>query len=361
MDPDLSEDIRATIRAAFARYDSRDHGPGAWDALSQQVGITGLFVPEHLGGAGLGLREIALVAGELGRAAARTPFLSTVVLATNLVLATTDGAYRSELLSRLLEGKTVIAVAVAEPDGKWQTTDSSVTARESASGWLLNGTKYSVIDGSAADILFVLAGTRTGVTWFVVEAGSAGVERSVADAFDSTRDLATISLTDVAATPLIGPDRAADVARDTLLRGLLAVAADQVGVAERALELAVEHAKSRTQFGKPIGSFQAIKHRCADSLLELELARATVDSAAATDTDDSQVELAYLYASRAAITAAEASIQIHGGIGFTWEHDAHLFLRRARLGAVLFGPLGEHREAIARSAGLPLLMPVTNP
>ncbi|WP_433598248.1 acyl-CoA dehydrogenase family protein [Nocardia sp. CA-135953] len=352
MSPDLSEDIRAAVRATFIRHDPREHGSGAWEALAQQIGVTGLFVPEALGGAGLGSSEMALVAQELGRTAAKTPFLSTAVLATTVALAAEDGPLRADTLSWLLEGKTVVAVAVAETDGTWHVHQPTTTARESGAGWTIDGVKQCVVDGAAADLYFVFAETSTGAAWFVIDGGAPGVRRTPADAFDLTRDLATVTFTDSPASILIGPDRAAEVVWDTARQGLLAVAADQIGVADRALQLAVEHAKSRSQFGKVIGSFQAIKHLCADVLLEVELARAAVDSAALAG-DDARIALAHLCAARAAISATEASIRIHGGIGFTWEHEAHLYLRRARMGAVLFGPLDEYRDAIARSAGLP--------
>ena len=339
MSADLLEDLRATTRKALSA--------GSGDVVDE-LDLAGLLVDSDLGGLGLGDREMALVSTELGRALSPSSFLPSAVLAATLLThAGTDAA--TELLAGLVAGDTRCAVAVADADGSWAMSTSPVVAVPADPGWLLNGTVWGISTPSQPDTLLTVASTGDGVALFAMAADD--VEIALADQLDPARGLIGVVLSDAPARLLSGRDAATKALEEAYRRGLLAVGAEQLGVARTCLETAVGYAKTRSQFGSPIGSFQAIKHRCAEVLVHVELADAAldqaVDSGASVD-----AELAFTVATSAALSAAESCIHIHGGIGFTWEHRAHRSLRRARVNATLMGPSAVHRDAIAASAGL---------
>ncbi len=339
MSVELLEDLRATTRRALSA--------SAGDVVDE-LDLAALLVGADLGGLGLGDREMALVGTELGRALAPSSFLPTAVLAATLLThADTDAA--ATLSAGLTKGDVRCAVAVADADGAWVTSTSPVVATVTDGEWLLGGTVWGISTPSPPDTVLTAASTDSGLALFALAANE--VHTVPADQLDDTRGLITVALTDAPARLLAGQAVAVRALAAAYRRGLLAVAAEQLGVARTCLETAVEYAKTRNQFGSPIGSFQAIKHRCAEVLLDVELADAVLDhavgSAASID-----AELAFVVACRAALNAAESCIHIHGGIGFTWEHPAHRYARRARVNATLMGPSAVHRDAIAASAGL---------
>jgi len=225
-------------------------------------------------------------------------------------------------------------------------------------GWILDGHKSFVLDGHTADLILVVAATGSGLSLFGVRADAAGLHRRVLPTLDQTRKLARLEFRSVAATRLIGaPGEAGAVLARTLDVAAIAVAAEQLGGAQRALDMAVGYAKTRYQFGRPIGSFQTIKHRCADLLLEVSSLRSAVRYAAAAVAEDSDeipvvAAMTKAYASDVYFHAAAENIQIHGGIGFTWEHDAHLYFKRAKSSELFLGDASYHRERLAQRIGL---------
>jgi len=339
MSAELLADLRATTRSAL--------NSGSFDVVDE-LDLAGLLVDADRGGLGMGESEMILVATELGRALSPSSFLPNVVLAVTLLAhAETDAA--TKILAAVAEGRSRCAVAVAEVDAPWLPPQPAVAATQrSDGGWLLSGTVWGLSTPTAPDTVLVVAGADGEAALFAAATRDADVTH--ADELDPSRRLVRIALGDAAAQRLSDGDGTGAIA-EAYRRGLLAVGAEQAGVARNCLEEAVAYAKSRSQFGSPIGSFQAIKHRCAEVLLDVELADAVIEQAIQTGAA-ADAELAFVVATRAALSAAESSIHIHGGIGFTWEHRAHRYLRRARVNATLLGPMTFHRDAVAASAGL---------
>ncbi|MGO9151873.1 acyl-CoA dehydrogenase family protein [Mycobacterium sp.] len=339
MSAELLEDLRATTRRALSA-----NGGDVVDELD----LAALLVDSGLGGLGLGDREMTLVSTELGRALSPSSFLPTAVLAATLLIHT-DRDAAAGLLAGLTAGHIRCAVAVTEADAAWVASTSPVVATVTDGDWRLSGTVWGISTPSPPDTVLTAASTDAGLALFALAAND--VQVVPADQLDAARGLITVVLSDTPARLLSGVDAAAKALAEAYRRGLLAVAAEQLGVARTCLETTVEYAKTRNQFGSPIGSFQAIKHRCAEVLLDVELADAALDQAVGSGASV-DAELAFVVACRAALKAAESCIHIHGGIGFTWEHLAHRYLRRARVNATLMGPSAVHRDAIAASAGL---------
>jgi alkylation response protein AidB-like acyl-CoA dehydrogenase len=340
MSAELLEDLRTTTRQALSA--------GAGDVVDE-LDLAGLLVDSDRGGLGMGDREVVLVAEELGRALSPSVFLPTVVLAsTMLARAGTEAA--DKLLAAVATGEIRCAVAVGYTEASQKPIPPGVVATPtSGGGWLLNGSVWGLSPPAQPYALLTDAATDDGAAIFAVDVEQAEV--TVADQLDSPRGLIEVALSQTPGRLLSGRDQATGAIAEAYRRGLLAVGAEQLGVARTCLTTAVEYAKTRTQFGAPIGSFQAIKHRCAELLLDVELADAVVDQAVQSGISV-DAELAFVVATRAALSAAESCIHIHGGIGFTWEHSAHRYLRRARVNATLMGPSAVHRDAVAASAGL---------
>lgn len=326
MTSDLLEDLRATTRQALS---------AGGDDVVDQLDLAAMLLDAEHGGLALREREMVLVAEEIGRSAAASSFLSTVVLGATLLRE---------------HHQPPSAVVIAGADGSWESVPSSVRATADTDGrWRLQGAAWAVTTPSAPRALVTAATTDTGVALF--ELSSDDVALVAADEFDPGRGLVEVTFGGATARRIVEPAEAAERLATAHRRTLLAVAAEQLGVARACLQTTVDYARTRTQFGAPIGSFQAIKHRCADTLLGAELAAAVLHQAVASGTR-TDAELAFVVANRAAVTAAEANIHVHGGIGFTWEHSAHRYLRRARTNATLLGAPGLHRNVIAESAGL---------
>ncbi|WP_399094612.1 acyl-CoA dehydrogenase family protein [Streptomyces sp. BBFR2] len=341
------------VRAVLARYD----GAAAWQPLTGQIGAAGLAIPEAYGGAGGGFRELHVVLGELGRALSPVPFLGSVVLTAQAILASGDEAARGRLLPGLASGAVTGALAWAE-GGSWDPARIRTEAVAGPDGgWRLSGVKEHVLHGADAGLLLVAARTARGLALFEVPAGEPRTRREALVPVDSTRAQARIVLDD-AEGRLLGAD--GDGAR-TLTRLLdlaaTALAAEQTGAAASCLERTVAHVGTREQFGRPIGSFQAVKHRLADAYVQVEAAR-TAALAAACAADDGSPALPRLAAaaksacSEAFTAVAGEMVQLHGGIALTWEHQAHHYLKRAYAAAHLFGSASWHRGRLAAELGL---------
>ena len=323
-----------------------------WAQLAGQLGLQGLVIPEKYGGFDAGPVELAIVCEEMGRALLCAPYFSTAVLAVHALLASGDQAAAEEFLPSLADGGTIATLAVCEDDGAWTTDGLQTSARRSGDGYRLDGRKSFVLDGHTADLLLVVAQAEDGPSLFAVPGDAAGLGRRLLETLDMTRKQAELTLNDVPARLIGAEGSAADVVRRTLRLAAVALAAEQVGGAQRCLDMSVEYAKIRMQFGRPIGSFQAIKHMCADLLLEVESARSAAYYGAWAAEEGSEElplvsSLAKAFCSEAYFRAAADNIQIHGGIGFTWEHDAHLYYRRAKSTELMLGTPEEHREVAA--------------
>ncbi len=321
------------------------YDPRVWATMAGQLGLQGLAIPERFGGAGCGAAELVVTLEEMGRALLCAPYLGSAVLAARAVLAV--GA--EEFLPGIADGTTVATVALAEDDRGWSVDGLRTVAVPDRDTWVLTGHKTYVLDGHTADLLLVVAAEESGPSLFAVAADAPGLIRRPLQTIDLTRKQAALSLDGVPARRL-GPARAA--MESALRSAIIALAAEQVGGAQRCLDMSVEYAKLRVQFGRPIGSFQAIKHRCADMLLSIERARSAVYHAAqAADQEADELltvaSLAKALCSEVYLQVAADTIQIHGGIGFTWEHDAHLYFRRAQSTQAMFGSPDYHRELVA--------------
>jgi alkylation response protein AidB-like acyl-CoA dehydrogenase len=365
---DEQEALRSTVRRFLADTSpeaevrrlmetSKGYDPDVWRQLAGQLGLLGLIVPEAYGGSGFSYLELIVVFEEMGRSLLCAPFFSTVAMATTLLLALDDDAASKDLLPRMADGSCVATVALAEQNGSWNTGDVAMAAGRDGAGWTLSGEKFYVVDGHVADVILVVARTEAGTSVFAVESGAAGLVADLSSTMDKTRKLAHLTFDNTPAR-LIGPEGEADGALARMLDlAAIALAAEQVGGAQRVLEIAVGYAKIREQFGRPIGSFQAIKHKCANMLMEIEAAKSAAyyaGWAAAGDDPELPVlaSVAKAYCSDAYVHAAAENIQIHGGIGFTWEHPAHLYFKRAKSSELFLGAPNYHRERLLQGIGM---------
>ena len=323
-------------------YDS-----GLWRRLCGEIGVAGLLVPESHGGAGASLADMLVVMAELGRALTPVPMLGSAVLATAVLLEADDDT-AGRLLPALADGTTVAALAWAGQDGLWDPGQAACRAsQDPAGGWRLSGEAHYVLDGDVAGVLLVAAHAPDEVAVFEVNPAAAGVTRRAVTTMDTTRRLATARLDGAAGRPVgcgpAGLARARDLA-------CLALAAEQAGAARRALEQTVAYTKERVQFGRPIGSFQALQHRMADLHVLTESAW-SLCWAAAQEGDGSgpglRAAAARAYCSEALLRVTGQMIQLHGAIGVTWEHGAHRYFKRAHGAGQLFGPPSAHLARIA--------------
>jgi len=332
-----------------------------WKQMGQELGLQGLAIPEEYGGQGFTWVELGIVLEETGRALLCSPFLSTVIAAT-AIQNSGDAEQQKALLPGIASGETIATFAYAEPDKGWALEDISLEATPKDGGYVLNGSKTYVIDGGIANVIAVAArlpGTSgpDGIGLFTVSGDADRLTRAPLDALDLTRKLARLDFNGVAATPLGEPGKASPVVERTLNHIAVALAAEMCGGAQSALDMAVQYAKDRVQFGRPIGSFQAIKHMCANMLLQVESAKTAMYYAlwvaAANDPDlPIAAPMAKAYAADAFFKVACDNIQVHGGIGFTWEHDAHLYYRRAKSSEIMFGDAPYQRELLATRLGI---------
>jgi alkylation response protein AidB-like acyl-CoA dehydrogenase len=334
------------------------YDPGVWKQLAGELGLAGLAVPEADGGQGFGMLELSIALDELGRELAGGPFFATACLAVLALRNVATPAERAELLPGIAAGETIATLAVADAPA----APSPDTIQCHAQGSRLTGEKRFVIDGQNAGLLLVAAreaGSRAaeGVGLFALEASAPGVRIEPAPGLDLTRKLAQLRLEGAPARRLGAAGSAWPALERTLAEARIGLASEQIGGAARCLELAVAHAQGRIQFGRPIGSFQAVKHRAVDVLTLLELARsaawwaAWVAATGSSDLSEASA-IAHSLGCEAFEKAAYECIHLHGGMGFTWEHDAHLFYRRARADRVLFGDPAAARATLAHALGL---------
>ena len=350
---------KAEAAAVLARTETTDtYDAGLWRTLAAEIGCAGLLIPESLGGAGASFREVAVVAEELGRSVAPVPFLGSAVLATVVALAARD----EELLTRLAEGTTTAALAVpfdSMPGAAPRPTIKigPVAADDPAGTYRLTGTVSGVADALLADVLIVAAdGVPFGL--YAVTADAPGVTRTPVVSLDMTRQLCDLTLTSAPARRITGGPAGEAALAAALRAGAGILASEQLGLAERALDITLAYVKQRYQFARPVGSFQALKHRFADWWVAVTQARAAARYAAAclaADDPDTPiaVALAKSMCSEVAMLAGQEMIQLHGGIGFTWEHPAHLYLKRAKSSSLALGTADRHRATLATLVNLP--------
>ena len=368
---DEQEEFRTTLRRFFEEHSPQaevrrlmdsalGYDPATWKLMSDELGLPGIGIDAVHGGQGFGPIELGLALGEMGRSLACAPFFSTAVLAASALTHVGDEAARREILPALAAGEIATLAWVEAPDD-WRPEASRCTAHADSEGFRLRGAKHFVIDGCAAARLLVVArepGSEgdAGLGVFAVDADAPGVTRTPLRSFDATRKLARIDLADARGRALGTPGQTGPGLRRALYASVAALCAEMVGGMERCLENAVEYARTRHQFSRPIGSFQAIKHKCADVLILLEGARSATRAALeAAAEDDPELPLlasvAKAHCSEAYFRAATENIQILGGVGVTWEYDAHLYYRRAKSSEILLGDAAWHHENIAREIG----------
>jgi alkylation response protein AidB-like acyl-CoA dehydrogenase len=341
----------AKVRETMERPTGFD--PSVWHKMAAEIGLQGIAIPEKYGGQGFGAVVQGVALEEMGRSLLCAPYLSTAVLAVSALLYARDEEARKSLLPGIASGEFVATLAVSDQAGRWDPSAVATRATSTRGGWKLEGTALFVLDGHLADVVLVAARTPVGLSLFHTRGDAPGLARTPLATLDRTRKQAKLEFAGVEAT-LIGEEgSAAPVLERVLHAAAAALAAEQVGGAQRCLDMAVDYAKVRVQFERPIGSFQAIKHKCADMLLDVEAARSAA-LYASTCVDEQHEDLACAastakaFCSEAYVRCAAANIQIHGGIGITWEHPAHLFLRRAKTSEILFGTPTEHRERLVQ-------------
>ncbi|BBX19122.1 acyl-CoA dehydrogenase [Mycolicibacterium duvalii] len=337
----------AAVRAAMESDPPFDRK--VWQRLGAELGVLGLSVPEAAGGVGGTLIDQAVAVEELGAALACGPLFGTVYLAVPALVA---ASRTSPLLDALVDGSRTAAFAVPDDVAAFDPAAVSVDAARDGQSWSLTGTVERIVDATAADVLLVAATTADGPGLFAVHTDAPEVQRIPLGTLDLTRPQATISLNGASAELIAGPEEAERVITHALQVGAALLAVEQVGAAQHLLDLTTDYARTRLQFGRPIGSFQAVKHRLADDLVAVEHARSTAYHAvwALTDVSDDPalaVSIAQATCSAAFVRVASDTIQVHGGIGFTWEHQAHLYYKRAYTDAALLGSAEQHRARIA--------------
>jgi alkylation response protein AidB-like acyl-CoA dehydrogenase len=358
------EALRATARAFLAEFSSPaqvraaletelGHDPAVWKRIGAELGWSAVAIPEAYGGLGLSWVEIVALEEVMGEALFCGPYLATVGLAASAILAAGDEAQKSRLLGAIANEGARAALA----------TSAASTWRREGADYVLDGVERPVVDGHCADWLVIAARGpgSPGLALFAVPGATPGLERSVLPTVDRTRRLAELRLRGVrvpASLRLGGEEDPAPALERALAQGAVALAAELVGVAQRSLDLAVAYAKERVQFGRPIGSFQALKHKCADMMVKCESARSAVYWAGCVAAEPEAHDLvlaasaAKAAASDAAFFCAGSALQIFGGVGFTAEYDVHLYLKRARASAALLGDAAFHRERVAQRIGL---------
>ncbi len=328
------------------------HDPALWRKMADQ-GWTGMLIPEQYGGFGMGMLEMAAALEEMGRALLPGAFFNTVLMAGSLIQSAGSEAQKQKYLAPIARGEATAAVAFLEESGAMTPDALRMQARKSGSGYTLDGTKLLVLSASVADILVVVAKLDGEPALFLVPAKSAGLRINPMSSIDLTRKAYEVVFNGVAAELLASGAAALtalDRARAIATVGLVA---EMTGGMQRLLEITVEYAKTRKQFGRPIGQFQAVQHQCADMLVFTESSRSAAYYAAYAIEEGIPearlaVSVAKAYASDAYREVGNRAIQVHGGMGFTWENDSHLYYRRAKVSELMFGDATFHREQIAK-------------
>ena len=372
---DEQELLRSTARKFFENECGSDTvrrlmetpegiSPDLWTKLAEQ-GWLGLVYPEAYDGMGLGLVDLVVLMEEMGRAVVPGPYFSAVLLGGLAILEAGGEAQKKEWLPKIAAGDRRVALAWMEPSAQLGPAGVTLTAVEKGGRYLLSGTKLFVHDAHIADALVVAARTRPGagadgVSLFLLPKGTRGLEVTLLPTMDQTRKLCEVSLSDVSvgADALLGAAGAGWAPLSRVLdRATVALCAEMCGGAQKVLDMTVEYAKIRQAFGRPIGSYQGVKHRAADMLVDVENSKSiTYYAAWALDEGAAEaplaVSMAKAYVSDAYRRVAAAGIQLHGGIGFTWEHDLHLYFKRAKGSEFTFGDATHHRERVAQLVNL---------
>lgn len=340
------------VRRLMETEDGYD--PAVWRQLCSDLGLPAVHIPESYGGQGFGFVELGIVLEEMGRALLCAPYFASAVLASNAILNAGTEEQKRELLPPLAAGEVVATLALAEENGRWDNAGIAMTAARTDDGYTLDGVKSFVLDGHTAGLIVVAArraGTEgsEGLSLFTVNADAPGLNRRLLQSADATRKLARLEFNAVPATLLGEEGGAAAPLAKTLDQAAVCLANEMVGGAEKLRESALAYAQLRMQFGRPIASFQAIKHNCAELLLDVELAKSAAYYAAQAADDDADdlpavASLAKACASDAYTRTAVQAVQMHGGIGFTWDNDTHLWFKRAKSSEVFLGTPAYHRE-----------------
>jgi alkylation response protein AidB-like acyl-CoA dehydrogenase len=327
-----------------------------WKQMAE-LGWLGIAIPERYGGLGYGFVELFVLLEEMGRRLLPAPFLSSIVFGATVIGEAGTEEQKTEFLPQISDGSLRVALALTEPSAPLGGPASAVRASRSGTEAVLDGTKSHVVDGHSADLLIVSAsnGNETGL--FLVDRDQDGVTAEPMETMDATRKQAEVRFDSARARGLGTASAAQQALSRTLDRAAIAIAGESVGGARECLEMTIEYAKSRVQFDRPIGSFQALQHRLSDVFMEVEMARSAAYYAAwaaAEDSDEVPVvaPLAKAYCTETYFHAAAETIQVHGGIGFTWEHDAHLYFKRAKTLELLLGDVSYQRELLADRIGL---------
>ena len=362
------EALRDTVRTLLERSSSEadvrrlmetetGYDEAVWAQAAEGLGLTGLAIPEEFGGSGFGPMELAVVFEEMGRALYGGPFLSTVGLAAAALLASGDDAAKKEWLPGIAAGTTTATLALTEQSSLWTADAVTATATRDGDAVRISGVKWYVLDGHTADLVLVVARTDDGIGLFAVAADAAGLTREPMATMDATRKMARLTLDNVPAQPIGSQTDGWQIVEQALRFGAVMLAAENVGGAQRCLDMAADYARERIQFGRPIGSFQAVKHKLANLLIEVEQAKSASYFAAREAASGGAdlalaASLAKAYTGDAFFHTAADNIQIHGGIGFTWEHPAHLYFKRAKTNQLLLGSSSYHRALVADSVGI---------
>lgn len=366
---ELARSVRGLVERRASRTDLRaamasdaGHDVELWQDLCGQIGVAALAVPEEFGGVGFSSFETHVALETLGASLTPSPLLGSTILGTRAVLLAGSPDDCARILPDVAEGSRSLALVWADSRGRWRTDGSDVSATATAEGWRLEGTAGLVLDAVHADLLLVVATTPTGPRLFEVAPDAAGVRITPTPALDQTLALSDVAFSATPAQALSGTGNEAAGAVESLRRlraeAAVAVTALQVGGAQAALERTVAHLAEREQFGRPLGSFQALKHRAADMMVQVETARSVSWAAAwaaatgpATDVEslEQSAATAKSWCSEAFSAVAGEMVQLHGGIAITWEHDAHLFFKRAHATSILFGSAREHRRLLVEA------------
>ena len=350
-----SEQLRAAMESELG-YD-----PSVWQKITQEMGWAAISLPEDYGGLGLGHVELAILQEEMGRRLLCSPFFSTICLGANTILTAGTDSQKADYLPKIAEGALTAALANTEASGRLDASGIEATWARQGNGYVLKGVKRHILHGASADLLIVAAREagstgEKGIGLFLVPKDTAGLDAVRLPTMDQTRPLSEITLNDVVLpgdAALGDPGAAWAPLQKTLQRASIALAAEQVGGAMECLDQTVAYAKERVQFGRPIGSFQAVKHKCADMMVEAEAAKSAAYYAACVADEDSNelseaASMAKSFCSEAFFHCAGDMIQLHGGIGFTWELDAHLYFKHARSTETFLGTPSYHREIVAQ-------------
>jgi alkylation response protein AidB-like acyl-CoA dehydrogenase len=331
----------------------------SWRDLNQQLGLSAVHIPEAYGGQGFGLIELGIILEEMGRTLLCAPFFASTVLAATAIMNAGTEAQKRELLPPIADGDSIATLAFTEPDGSWETTGIAATATPAGGKFRLDGIKSFVLDGHTADLVVVLArrpGSTgdEGLSFFTVPGDAPGLTRRALQVLDPTRKQARLEFRAVEADLLGEAGAGAVPLAKTLTLAAVCLANEMVGGAEKLRESALDYANLRVQFGRSIASFQSMKHKQADMLVDVELARSAAYYAAAAAAEDDPdlpalASLAKACASDAYMQTAIHTIQIHGGIGFTWDNDTHLWFKRAKSSEVFLGDPTWHRELMMRA------------